>query len=124
LCISENQLYTFVFRLSTNKDVSPLKQPLFNFTQKVNRTTVIKNRSFKRTHKMLELKPECERCGRSLPMDSEEAMICSYECTFCKDCVEQALKHVCPNCGGSFEQRPRRMIKLDSMTTNRNSLDT
>jgi hypothetical protein len=37
-----------------------------------------------------------------------EACICSYECTFCTDCVEGVLENVCPNCGGGFEFRPVR----------------
>ncbi len=57
---------------------------------------------------MLDLKPECERCGTALSIDSTEARICSFECTFCADCVE-ALQGVCPNCGGGFERRPRRV---------------
>ncbi len=56
---------------------------------------------------MLELRPNCERCDRDLPPESVEARICSYECTFCADCVE-ALANVCPNCGGGFERRPIR----------------
>jgi len=36
------------------------------------------------------------------------ARICTYECTFCADCVEQRLHGVCPNCGGEFVRRPRR----------------
>ncbi len=57
---------------------------------------------------MLLLKPGCECCDRDLPPDSREAMICSYECTFCRDCVETRLKGICPNCGGGFVQRPVR----------------
>lgn len=57
---------------------------------------------------MLELRPNCERCDRDLPPDSPEAMICTYECTFCTDCVEHKLGGVCPNCGGNFERRPIR----------------
>lgn len=57
---------------------------------------------------MLELRPTCENCDKSLPNDSDNAMICTYECTFCKDCVEQILHNVCPNCGGGFEKRPTR----------------
>ncbi|HAT3991251.1 TPA: DUF1272 domain-containing protein [Elizabethkingia anophelis] len=57
---------------------------------------------------MLELRTICENCGKKLPPDSEEAMICTFECTFCKDCVEQVLENVCPNCGGGFERRPVR----------------
>ena len=35
-------------------------------------------------------------------------MICTFECTFCKDCVENVLKGRCPNCGGEFVRRPIR----------------
>ncbi len=57
---------------------------------------------------MLELRPTCENCDKALPPDSDEAMICTYECTFCKECVETLLENVCPNCGGGFEKRPIR----------------
>ena len=57
---------------------------------------------------MLELRPSCEACGRSLPPDSTEAMICSFECTFCKTCVDTLLHNVCPNCGGGLNRRPIR----------------
>jgi hypothetical protein len=57
---------------------------------------------------MLELRPGCENCNKPLPPASEEARICSYECTFCADCVEQVLRNVCPNCGGGFVPRPIR----------------
>ncbi|HEY1869625.1 MAG TPA: DUF1272 domain-containing protein [Chitinophagaceae bacterium] len=57
---------------------------------------------------MLELRPICENCGKSLPNESTEAMICTFECTFCADCVENILHNVCPNCGGGFEKRPNR----------------
>lgn len=57
---------------------------------------------------MLELRPTCEHCNKPLPPDSEEARICSYECTFCADCVDNVLHNVCPNCGGGFEHRPIR----------------
>ncbi len=56
---------------------------------------------------MLELHPNCEKCGTQLPPNSEEAMICTYECTFCMDCVEE-FQNVCPNCGGGFVSRPVR----------------
>ena len=61
---------------------------------------------------MLEVRPTCENCNKSLPNDSSEAMICTFECTFCKDCVENVLQHVCPNCGGEFEKRPIRPENL------------
>lgn len=60
---------------------------------------------------MLELRPCCENCGKNLPNESIEAMICTYECTFCKDCVDNILENVCPNCGGGFERRPTRPKK-------------
>ncbi|MCB1933519.1 MAG: DUF1272 domain-containing protein [Candidatus Accumulibacter sp.] len=58
---------------------------------------------------MLELRPNCECCDRDLPPDSPEAMICSFECTFCADCVQRRLPgHRCPNCGGELVRRPIR----------------
>jgi len=59
---------------------------------------------------MLELRPTCENCNKSLPPESNEAMICSYECTFCADCVGSVLMGVCPNCGGDFVNRPIRPV--------------
>ena len=55
----------------------------------------------------LEIRPNCELCDKDLPVDSAEAMICTYECTFCEDCVGK-LHNVCPNCGGGFVRRPIR----------------
>jgi hypothetical protein len=60
---------------------------------------------------MLELRPSCENCSKPLPPDSVEARICSYECTFCADCVDNILSNVCPNCGGGFVPRPVRPAK-------------
>jgi uncharacterized protein len=57
---------------------------------------------------MLELRPTCEHCNKLLPPASEEARICSYECTFCAICVDGLLANVCPNCGGGFTPRPIR----------------
>lgn len=57
---------------------------------------------------MLEIRPICENCGKALPNDSTEAMICTFECTFCSECVNTVLHNVCPNCGGGFEKRPIR----------------
>jgi hypothetical protein len=56
----------------------------------------------------LELRPNCEHCDKDLPPSAVDARICSYECTFCADCVETILFNVCPNCGGGFERRPVR----------------
>jgi hypothetical protein len=60
---------------------------------------------------MLELRPICENCATELPPDAANAMICSFECTFCRSCVESVLMNVCPNCGGGFEARPVRPAK-------------
>jgi uncharacterized protein len=57
---------------------------------------------------MLELRPNCELCDRDLPPESPDARICTYECTFCADCVDGVLHDVCPNCGGNFRPRPIR----------------
>ncbi len=57
---------------------------------------------------MLELRPTCEQCNAPLPPSSKEAMICSFECTFCRTCAESVLAGVCPNCGGNFVPRPIR----------------
>ena len=54
----------------------------------------------------LDLRPNCEWCDKDLPPDAVDAQICSYECTFCADCVERHLHNVCPNCGGGFVPRP------------------
>ena len=59
---------------------------------------------------MLELRPTCEHCNKSLPPHAVDARICSYECTFCAACVE-LLSNVCPNCGGGFVPRPVRPSK-------------
>ena len=61
---------------------------------------------------MLQIRPNCEHCNTDLPFDSEEAMICSFECTFCSDCVSNILHNVCPNCGGGFTNRPIRPTHL------------
>ncbi|WBS01899.1 DUF1272 domain-containing protein [Pseudoduganella sp. SL102] len=57
---------------------------------------------------MLELRPSCEHCDKALPPHATDARICSYECTFCADCVDGLLRNVCPNCGGGFMPRPVR----------------
>ncbi|MBK3731544.1 DUF1272 domain-containing protein [Azospirillum brasilense] len=57
---------------------------------------------------MLALRPNCECCNRDLPPDSRDAYICSFECTFCGDCRDGALKGHCPNCGGELVRRPVR----------------
>jgi hypothetical protein len=53
----------------------------------------------------LEMRPACERCSAELAPDGD-ALICSYECTFCRTCGE-AMDYVCPNCSGELVTRPR-----------------
>ncbi|WP_297695024.1 DUF1272 domain-containing protein [Phenylobacterium sp.] len=57
---------------------------------------------------MLALRPNCECCDRDLPPESDQARICTFECTFCADCVDTRLGGRCPNCGGAFVPRPIR----------------
>ncbi|MEK1904818.1 MAG: DUF1272 domain-containing protein [Pseudomonas sp.] len=57
---------------------------------------------------MLQLRPSCECCDRDLPPDSPDAMICSFECTFCRTCAEEHLHGHCPNCAGELVRRPIR----------------
>ena len=54
----------------------------------------------------LELKTACETCDGELAAQGE-AYICSYECTYCRECTE-SHGFVCPNCGGELVRRPRR----------------
>ena len=60
---------------------------------------------------MLQLRPACEHCNTALQPDSLDARICSFECTFCANCVDTVLGNVCPNCGGGFTARPIRPSK-------------
>ena len=69
----------------------------------------------------LDLRPNCENCDVDLPASATNAMICSFECTFCSTCVEQVLHNVCPNCGGGFSPRP---IRPHTDWKNGNSLAT
>ncbi len=59
---------------------------------------------------MLEMRPDCERCGTDLPADAGGAFICSFECTFCAPCAEE-MDDICPNCGGELLDRPTRVGK-------------
>jgi len=61
--------------------------------------------------RMLEIRPNCEHCDKDLPHNSTEAMICSYECTYCKTCAINLFENVCPSCSGNFVQRPIRPQK-------------
>lgn len=57
---------------------------------------------------MLELRPGCECCDKPLPAEATDALICSFECTFCVECSQSYLHGLCPNCGGELLPRPRR----------------
>ena len=57
---------------------------------------------------MLELRPNCECCDGDLPPASPDAMICTYECTWCASCAGNCLDGICPNCGGNLQPRPIR----------------
>ncbi|MCQ4318873.1 DUF1272 domain-containing protein [Stutzerimonas stutzeri] len=59
---------------------------------------------------MLELRPSCECCDADLPPGSRQALICSFECTFCVNCAASKLAFICPNCGGELVARPRRPV--------------
>jgi len=68
---------------------------------------------------MLELRPGCECCDVDLP-PAADAMICTFECTFCPAC-SATLGGVCPNCGGELVRRPVRpaakLAKFPASTT-------
>ncbi|WP_430410152.1 DUF1272 domain-containing protein [Kordia sp.] len=61
---------------------------------------------------MLEIRPNCEHCNKDLPFDATNALICTFECTYCEECVTTILKNTCPNCGGNFTKRPIRPKRL------------
>jgi ribosomal protein S18 acetylase RimI-like enzyme len=48
----------------------------------------------------------CERCGEGI-RGTDEAYVCSYDCTFCARCAP-GPERVCPNCGGELVRRARR----------------
>jgi hypothetical protein len=54
----------------------------------------------------LEMRERCEKCDRQLTA-TDDAYICSYECTFCEECT-RGQDCICPNCGGELVQRPKR----------------
>ena len=61
---------------------------------------------------MLALQPNCEHCGKNLAPNSAEAMICSFECTYCQQCALDLFENVCPSCGGNFVPRPIRPVDM------------
>lgn len=69
---------------------------------------------------MLEMRPDCEKCGADLPAQAHGAFICSMECTFCANCADR-MDELCPNCGGDLLDRPIRnpdlLAKYPASTT-------
>ena len=57
----------------------------------------------------LEMKKSCEKCDVGIT-DMGAAFICSYECTYCKDCSEK-MDFTCPTCKGQLVARPTRKAK-------------
>lgn len=57
---------------------------------------------------MLALRPNCECCDKDLPPGSLDAMICTFECTFCTTCSSSRFAGICPNCTGELVRRPIR----------------
>ena len=60
---------------------------------------------------MLDMRPDCQRCGIDLPAEAPGAFICSLESTFCATCAED-LDDRCPDCGGELMDRPTRAKAL------------
>jgi len=61
---------------------------------------------------MLDLRPNCECCDKDLPNGAIDALICTYECTFCASCAERNFAGRCPNCGGDLLRRPTRPANM------------
>ncbi|HET6629065.1 MAG TPA: DUF1272 domain-containing protein [Woeseiaceae bacterium] len=61
---------------------------------------------------MLQIRPNCECCDKDLPPSSPDAVICTFECTFCTSCARTVLQGTCPNCGGNLCPRPIRPAHL------------
>ena len=57
----------------------------------------------------LEMKPECQGCASPLGWQ-DEALIYSYECSWCRPCAE-GDGMACRNCCGELVPRPRRETK-------------
>ena len=61
---------------------------------------------------MLEMRPNCECCDRDLDPEDGQVFICSFECTWCADCVATFPNSRCPNCGGDLVRRPIRPERM------------
>lgn len=56
---------------------------------------------------MLDMKTACLMCEAELRADGD-AMICSYECSYCVSCAD-TRNHICDNCKGELVPRPKRI---------------
>jgi hypothetical protein len=54
------------------------------------------------------MRPNCECCDRDLSPFADDVFICSFECTWCSNCVQTFPGGACPNCGGALSLRPSR----------------
>lgn len=45
---------------------------------------------------MLALRSNCECCEKDLAPEAPDAVICSFECTFCRECAERSLRSISP----------------------------
>ena len=52
------------------------------------------------------MKTECLECKSELEFLSD-AMICSFECTYCVGCAEQ-INRICKNCDDELVSRSKR----------------
>jgi hypothetical protein len=68
---------------------------------------------------MLDLRPNCECCDKDLPNGAPDALICTYECTFCADCAGTRLGDLSPNCGEKLvgRQAPKKPMGQDQPTS-------
>ena len=60
---------------------------------------------------MLELRPSCECCDKDLPPAATDAMICTFECTFCRDCVNEKLNANVPIVVGILRHVPSGLLQ-------------
>jgi len=73
---------------------------------------------------MLEIRPDCETCGRDLPNGDPDAVMCTFECTFCSACAHNVHDGICPNCAGNLTTRPTRPKHYSRRSQRRPSANT
>ncbi|MET1051691.1 MAG: DUF1272 domain-containing protein [Mycetocola sp.] len=54
------------------------------------------------------MRPNCECCDVDIHPEDTRVFICSFECTWCAECVATFAGRRCPNCGGTLTPRPTR----------------